>query len=221
VLVPWLAWRSRARLTEQRTVPRDKHLTAVLVQLTLFLVISLAVARIAHIPIWVRGAGRPLAWLDAALLVIAGVLLMRPRWEAKIRSRDPAVRLFMPTTRRQRALWLAVAAMAGISEEATYRGVLFALLWMVTGSGIAAALLAAVAFGVSHAVQGWRTAGIVTLIALLLHGLVAFSGTLYPAIVAHALYDMIAGLTYGRMGRASGYDEGTPPERFPEPLPAP
>ena len=92
---------------------------------------------------------------------------------------------------------------------------------MLTGSGWVAAVIASIVFGVSHAVQGWKTAGIITIIAFLLHGLVAMSGTLYPAIVAHAVYDIVAGLTYGRLGRTLGYDMAPPPDQFPEPLPAP
>src|SRR5690606_31706171 len=75
----------------------------------------------------------------------------------------------------------------------------------VTGSGVAAALIASVIFGVSHSVQGWKSAGVITVIALLLHGLVALSGTLLLAIAIHAIYDAVAGLAYGRMGEELGY----------------
>jgi membrane protease YdiL (CAAX protease family) len=221
VLIPWLAWRSRSHLASRAATPRARHFVNVLVQLALFLVISLVVAFAENIQVWRPVNGRWLPWTCAALLTIAGILLMLPRWHQTVKDRDPVVRLFMPITRRERRLWVAVAVMAAVSEEVTYRGVLFVLLWVLTDSVWAAAIVAAVVFGVSHVVQGWKTAGIVTIIALLLHGLVALSGTLYPAIVAHAVYDIVAGLTYGRLGRSLGYDVTPPPDQFPEPLPAP
>lgn len=187
----------------------------------IFLAISLMVAQVEQIPLWPRSAGHRLGWMLAGVLTVAGIMLMRPRWRKNVETRDPAVRLFMPTNAGERRLWVLVAVAAGVSEEVTYRGVLFALLWTLTGSGWVAALVAAVIFGVSHSVQGWKSAGIITIIALLLHGLVAVSGALYPAIVAHAVYDIVAGLTYGRLGRSLGYDMAPPPDQFPEPLPAP
>lgn len=197
-------------MAQHLAVPRERHLKMVIGQLLLFLVISLVVAWTGSIEVWAPVGRRLGPWLDAALLVVAGVLLMRPRWRAKVVARDPAVRLFMPSTGRERRLWVVVAVVAGVSEEVTYRGVMYALLWMLTGSPVAAAIIASIVFGVSHSVQGWAVAGIVTLIALVLHGLVAWSGSLYPAIAAHAAYDIIAGLTYARLGQELGYDPLTP-----------
>ena len=222
LLIPWLAWRSRARLAEQASVPRARHLANVVLQLLLFLVLSLIVAWAQSVPIWTAPTGRLMPWLVAALLVAAGVLLMRPRWRADVAKRDPRVRLFMVSTPRERWLWVAVSVAAGVSEEVTFRGVMFALLWTVTGSPVAAAVIAAIVFGASHSTQGWASAGIITVIALVLHGLVAYSGTLYPAIAAHTAYDIIAGFTYGRLARQLGYDPVAPtPGQFPEALPAP
>lgn len=222
LLIPWLAWRSRARLAEQGSLPRARHLTMVLYQLLLFLVLSLAVAWAEFIPVWKPVGPRVMPWLMAALLTLAGVLLMRPRWRANVENGDPRVRLFMPATPQERRLWVAVSVAAGVSEEITFRGVMFSLLWIVTGSPVLAAIIAAVVFGASHSVQGWKSAGVITLIALALHALVAYTGTLYPAIVAHATYDIIAGFTYGQFARQLGYDPVAPaPGPIPEPLPAP
>jgi membrane protease YdiL (CAAX protease family) len=67
------------------------------------------------------------------------------------------------------------------------------------------ALVAAAVFGFSHLVQGWKSAGIVTGVALLLQGLVAVSGSLLLPVAVHFLYDLIAGLAYGRLGHQLGY----------------
>jgi len=85
---------------------------------------------------------------------------------------------------------------AGLGEETAYRGYLITVLAPLTGLAGAAVLSSAV-FGVLHVYQGWlgipRTA--------LLGGLLAWgflaSGSLWPAIVAHTVIDLIAGIALG------------------------
>ena len=66
---------------------------------------------------------------------------MRPLWRRRVQERSRRIWLFMPRTTRERTAWIAASITAGISEEVTYRGVMFALLWRVTGSALAAALI--------------------------------------------------------------------------------
>ena len=208
LMVPWLAWRSRRLLDQYSTLPRSTHFVRVIVQLLLFLVASLLVAWVEDIVVLPAWRPRAVPVVLATVLVVVGLVAMRPIWRRSIERRDLKARFFMPTTARERRLWAGLSVAAGVSEEVTYRGVLFALLAVVTGSTWLAAALSAVAFGLSHAVQGWKAAGAVTMIALLLHGLVALDGTLYPAIAAHAMYDWLAGLEHGRLGGELGYDDG-------------
>lgn len=208
VMVPWLAWRSRRLLHEYSALPRSTHFVRVIVQLLLFLVASLAVAWVEDITVWPPWRLRAMPLVLATVLVVVGLVSMRPVWRRSIERRDLKARFFMPTTQRERRLWAGLSVAAGVSEEVTYRGVLFALLVVVTGSAWIAAALSAVAFGLSHAVQGWKAAAAVMVIALLLQGLVVLDGTLYPAIAAHAMYDWLAGLEHGRLGEELGYDEG-------------
>lgn len=208
LMVPWLAWRSRRLLDEYSTLPRGTHFVRVIVQLLLFLVASLLVAWVEEFVVFPAWRPRAVPVVLATVLVVLGLAAMRPIWRRSIERRDLKARFFMPTTARERRLWAGLSVAAGVSEEVTYRGVLFALLAVVTGSAWLAAALSAVAFGLSHAVQGWKAAGAVTMIALLLHGLVALDGTLYPAIAAHAMYDWLAGLEHGRLGEELGYDDG-------------
>ena len=103
--------------------------------------------------------------------------------------------------RRARLLWLAVSLAAGVSEEITYRGVFFLLLHRVTGSVLAAALLAAAAFGLAHVVQGRESVLVIFGIALLAQTLVLVTGTLLVAMAVHVAYDVPAGPVYGRLAR--------------------
>lgn len=211
-LIPWAVWRSRRKLQVGPNPPRRRHFVAVLVQLLLFLALSAWVAWAEGIPVFTPPELRWPALFTAALLLGGGIYLMAPRWRQSVEQRDRKVHLFMPRTGAERLLWVAVSAAAAVSEEVTYRGVMFAVLTMATGNAWAAALIASAIFGFSHLVQGWKSAGIIVGIALALHGLVALSGSLHLAIAVHFLYDLIAGLAYGRLGHELGYPEdGIPP----------
>ena len=54
--------------------------------------------------------------------------------------------------------------------------------------------ISALAFAVSHALQGWKTGIIIFAIGLTMHALVWFTGTLVVAMVVHASYDVMAGI---------------------------
>jgi hypothetical protein len=205
LLIPWAAWRSRARLASDPLPPRRRHYVAVLVQLLVFLAISIAVAYAERIDLLEPPRPGWLPWLAAVALLALGLTAMPPVWRRSVERRERGIHLFMPRTPPERGLWVAVAMAAGVSEEVTYRGVLFAVLTGMTGSAVAGAAIASAIFGLSHVVQGWKSAGIVTIIALMVHGLVAVSGTLLLAIAIHAIYDIVAGLAYGRMGERLGY----------------
>ena len=56
-----------------------------------------------------------------------------------------------------------------------------------------AMLLCVSAFAIAHAIQGWRGILATAIIALLLHGVVYETGSLYLAIVVHAVYDLMVG----------------------------
>lgn len=205
LLIPWAAWRSRSRFESEPLPPRRRHFIAVLVQLLIFLLISVSVAYVERIDLLAPPRGGWLPWLAAAGLLAAGLSLMPTLWRRSVERRERKIHLYMPRTPAERGLWVAVAIAAGVAEEVTYRGVMFAVLTGITGSAVAGAALASLVFGLSHIVQGWKSAGIITVIALLLHGLVALSGTLLLAIAIHAIYDIVAGLAYGRMGERLGY----------------
>lgn len=213
IVIPWAAWHSRGRMERHALPPRGRHFVAVVIQLLVFLAISVVVARAEAIELVTAPREGWLPWLLAGALLAGGLLLMAPRWRRDVERRERKLHLFMPRTPGERVLWVAVAAAAGISEEVTYRGVMYALLASVTGNGWAAAVAASLVFGVSHSLQGWKSAGIISLIALLLHGLVALSGTLILAVAIHAVYDIVAGLRYGRLGEELGYPiDGIPPD---------
>ena len=88
----------------------------------------------------------------------------------------------------------------------------FVLVWRLTGSGLAAALLTAVVFSISHSLQGWKSMAIIFGFAIAFQGIAWISGSLYIGMAVHALYDIAAGFCYGAFGEESNYPI--------EPLPA-
>jgi membrane protease YdiL (CAAX protease family) len=204
VLVPLLALRGRQKLAqaEPKVINRLKHFRATSVMLMLFGSLSLLTAADQDLSLF-HGEVRRILFslpLGAALCALA-VVLMRPRWRKAVAQRKRVVQLFMPATPAERTWWLAVSVLAGVSEEITWRGVQSTLLAALVGSPWLAVLLSAGMFGGAHLTQGWKSAAIIVLFGLGFQSLVWISGSLYVPMLAHAAYDIVAGLTYGRLGR--------------------
>ena len=79
------------------------------------------------------------------------------------------------------------------------------VLLTLTGSPWAGALLSALIFAGAHAIQSWRSMAIIFGFALLFQALAIASGTLVVPMIAHVIYDGIAGFTYSRFGREAGF----------------
>jgi membrane protease YdiL (CAAX protease family) len=171
---------------------------------------------------WLLGCG-PLArfvfdvpgalWgLAAALPMLAG-FFAAVRWPVGPlgRIKDFTDRVIRPLMRPCSLVDLAgISVLAGLGEEMLFRGVL-----QDTGSQWlpvwAAVLVAAVLFGVLHAVTP-TYALLATVVGAYLGVLYLLTGNLLAPIVAHALYDFVA-LVY--LTRGPGSD--LPPEPEPEP----
>jgi len=152
-----------------------------------------------------RWAGlHPLTSFRAAAIGTGGVagLAMAAFAIVLVRSRGAALArirrdfdLFISLFRRSTTLDLAVIALlAGICEEVLFRGLLQTWLASVMQPHIALAL-AALAFGISHAISPSYLI-FVTLLGLCLGYVYYFTGSLAAAACAHMLYDFLA-LYYG------------------------
>jgi membrane protease YdiL (CAAX protease family) len=205
LFLPWVAFRSGRKFTTRPLPPRPRLFVSVLVQQGAFAALSLLVARVEHITLFPPWNPRPGAlWLGAGVLTV-GCALLGPRWRQSVERRERRLHLCMPRTPKERWLWAGVSVAAGFGEEVTYRGVMFVLLSRLLGGPLPAAIGASIVFGFSHILQGWKNAVIIGVVALALHGLVIWSGSLYIVMAVHAIYDLVAGLTYGRLGERLGY----------------
>ena len=208
VLIPAGVVRNYRRLIGQKLpLPnRMSHFRTTAIMLVLFTMLSVLVADAEWIELFTFDVSRlPVGLGAGGLLYVATVAFMRPRWRRAVERRSRVVYLFMPDTRAERGWWIGVSVLAGIGEEITWRGVQTALLAYLTDSYVAGSILSALSFGLAHYIQGWRSAGLITVLALCTQAVVWLSGTLYIAMAVHVAYDITAGLTYGRLGRELGY----------------
>ena len=213
VVLPWLAWRSALRLRAARsgteapgTPPlpsRSGIFIGTLILLSsLFLLACLAGRTFGFDPFRIERLGT--RELMAGVAALAGAFGLR--WVSQAVRTDSERRnlpafAFMPRTSTEWSLYLATAVSAGIAEETAYRGVGMALLTGSTGSPVLAAAVLSLGFGLAHLTQEWKSVAIVIAMALLMHGLVAFTGTLVIAMVVHTVYDVIAGILGSRDAR--------------------
>lgn len=142
------------------------------------------------------GVAATLPLLGALALILgSGWRVWRELVAAVERAAGPLVRGLRP--------WqiLLLSALAGVGEEALFRGVAQQALARVAGRG-PALLIAALAFGGAHAVTT-TYAIVAAAMGLYLGWLFDWSGTLAVPAVAHAAYDAVALFIFRRrIGRA-------------------
>ena len=127
----------------------------------------------------------------AAILMLAELLLVAQSPEER---RKLWVRQIIPRSNAERIVWTISSCVAGATEEIIFRGVFFALLVAVTRSIAVASLVSAVVFALAHYRQGFKSMAFILGIALLFQWLVIYSGSLIPAMIVHAVYNIVRGL---------------------------
>lgn len=209
LLLPWVAARSRRRLEQHGYPPRKAFFISVILQQVIFATTSLVVAWFESIPLFPARVPSPLEMLLASVFLAGSVLAMRPLWRDAVARREPRIQLCMPSDAAEARLWVGLSVAAGIGEEISYRGVMYVLFLRLAGDPLTAAVAAAVVFGASHIVQGWKAVGITAVFALAAQALTFYSGSLYLAMAWHIGYDTVAGFTYARLGRELQGEAGT------------
>lgn len=111
----------------------------------------------------------------------------------------PFLDLMLPETSEERWLFVGVSFAAGIGEELVYRGYLLPLFWDLFPGVWPATLFVAVLFGLVHSYQGWFGVLRTALLGLMLSLSMIWAGTLWPAIIAHVVIDLLGGLVFARV----------------------
>jgi membrane protease YdiL (CAAX protease family) len=135
------------------------------------------------------GARELLAGVVARAIMVALIPVSRLIRSAE-ELRNAPINRMMPQGSRETAIYSLMSVIAGLSEEAAYRGVFVQILSYALGNPWLGMLVAAVAFAVVHGIQGWKSALLVFVIACLMQTLVWFTGTLMIAMAVHAIYDL-------------------------------
>ena len=132
--------------------------------------------------------------LAAALMIIQAIGAARSGDDvrAALRPKLGYAMPILPRTRAERRWFLGLSITAGVCEELIYRGfVVWALEPWLGLWGAAAASVAG--FGIAHAYLGRQGVLRATLAALVFAASVLAVGSLYPAMLLHAIIDIGAG----------------------------
>jgi CAAX protease family protein len=137
----------------------------------------------------------PLLLLALATTAIAILMLFGARWLNVPES--TIVHQLIPATLAERWAFAGLSLTAGFCEEVVFRG--FLLHALGTSWGVAPAVVVTSAiFGWMHAYQNAGGAVRAGLLGLLLCGPTLATGSILPAILAHAAVDLLAGLVFAR-----------------------
>ena len=138
-----------------------------------------------------------LAAIGFMLLQVRQVTGLAPETRVALRSQLGQVTFLMPHTAVEARWWLGVSVTAGWCEELLFRGYLvwFFAPWLGTVGAMAFVVLA---FGLGHAYQGRQGVIKATVAGAVMGTIVLASGSLFPAMIAHALTDLGGGMVgYG------------------------
>jgi len=208
LLLPLMVVRARRKVVGASDAPlpdRLRYFQGTTIELLMLVAGSFAAARAERMQLF-PSAFPPWYGIVAGIAAYAiAVFFMAPRWRRAVERNARVAHLFMPSNGTELAWWLVVSVLAGTGEEITWRAVQTGLLAAATGSYPTAAVLSALSFGAAHAVQGWRSSAVIVVFALGFQTLVWLTGSLYVAMAVHVVYDITAGISYGRLARQLGY----------------
>jgi hypothetical protein len=137
-------------------------------------------------------------WVALALLS-AGVLLACFWGMGRTLGLEesPILRELLPQSGRERRVFVLLSICAGLGEELAYRAYAVLALEAIVGSAWAALAIACVPFGLVHVYQGRIGVVRTYLLGLVLGASFLATGSLWPAVIAHALIDVVGGLFLG------------------------
>jgi membrane protease YdiL (CAAX protease family) len=130
--------------------------------------------------------GTAVTWMMCGF-VLAKVLRLGPHELGKLR-------ILLPHSAAEKAVWLVLSVSTGFCEEFVYRGYLQQQFSRWTGRLYVGVVLQAAVYGVAHAALPWKLMVLVTCLGLLLGGVATWRKTLVPGMLLHASFDTLAGL---------------------------
>ncbi len=123
----------------------------------------------------------------ALLFLITGVDYI----VAKLKHQKPARQILrnyylLPRTSKQRFIAVLLGINAGIFEELFFRGGVFILLLLLTGSTVFSLLITSAFFALLHtSIQGWYSTLWIFIVGLILNVLLIVTGSFYASMFCH------------------------------------
>ncbi len=132
-----------------------------------------------------------IAFILVSNVILSGLALLLKEFNLEI---PVELELILPKTTLQKVLWIFLALTAGVCEETAFRGYLLTRIRMYgrTKTWIFPVILASLSFGSGHAYQGMGGFILITIYGSMFALLYIYSGSLWPAIIAHFLQDALA-----------------------------
>ncbi|HSJ25291.1 MAG TPA: CPBP family intramembrane glutamic endopeptidase [Longimicrobiales bacterium] len=198
--LPALMMVQARHLREAGPLPRRAAYISSVISLWLLALLTWAVAWLAGLDNAALGlrlmpAGPLVAWTGG--LTLAGLAVVFAFHLAGFRE-SGITRQLVPVTAAEKRMFLGVSVTAGICEEFVFRGFLLSVLITASGSPGLALLLSSGVFGIVHAYQQPAGALRAAVLGALLAAPLLAHDSILPAILAHALIDVIAGLWLAR-----------------------
>jgi uncharacterized protein len=138
-------------------------------------------------------------WRDFAIamafwIVVVGTLAVVHVLVGNNPTGTQAIRLLIPRTYAEMAVWVLLAVTAGFCEETIFRGYLQRQCLALTGRDEFAVVLQALLFGSAHLYQGWKNAIAITIYGGLFGALAAWRKSVRPGMIQHASQDTFSGI---------------------------
>jgi membrane protease YdiL (CAAX protease family) len=168
-------------------------MTVVVAALWLFEARAWGLLRLTNPPGWRLWAASGLVLVLAGYFLSNVVRIVRRPRPRRVKLANPDVARMAPRSGSEMGLWVALSLTAGICEEFVYRGFLIWAFQSLLGLWGAAAL-SLVVFAMCHAYQGPKGMVAVAALGLVFTLVVLGFGSLWPAMVLHALVDAHQGL---------------------------
>ena len=120
------------------------------------------------------------------------MVLARPGRLARLIDALGSVRPMLPRTRGERSGFAALAITAGICEELLFRGFVlwYATVWTGPVGGF---LISSMLFGIMHAYLGVEQVPRAAIVGVYFYVMAMTAGSLLPAMVCHAITDLVSG----------------------------
>jgi uncharacterized protein len=138
--------------------------------------------------------GRDIAIVIGFWIVVLGVLAVASKLLGVNETGLKAVKMLLPRTPAEMAVWVLLSVTAGFCEETIFRGYFQRQFLALTGSVEASVVLQACVFGSAHLYQGWKGAVTITIYGILFGALAAWRKSLRPGMIQHAAQDTFSGI---------------------------